>query len=217
MQQNLGAMIRCAFFFGADGVLASEKNCAPLSPAASKASAGCLETMHVYDSDNLANTLATAANDGWLVLGADGSADAVDCRSVGCSRPTLLVMGNEGIGLRTNVRRACTALVKIMSGDGVDMRDCDSLNVSVATGILLHQLRGAVQGAPLPDGVGTAAVQVGNAAVATDSVMEAATETATGPAMEAASGAAIETATEAAIETGDAASVPEQPATLTLS
>ncbi len=50
--------------------------------------------------------------------------------------------GNEGHGLRTNVRRACTGLVSIEmappSGQGVGRGVVDSLNVSVATGILLH-------------------------------------------------------------------------------
>ena len=53
--------------------------------------------------------------------------------------PTILVMGNEGSGLRTNVRRACNRLIEIprsaSSAAGVD-----SLNVSVAAGILIHRL-----------------------------------------------------------------------------
>lgn len=62
-------------------------------------------------------------------------------------RPTIVVMGSEGFGLRTNTRRACTQLVGISSGAAaptgglVDAEPLvDSLNVSVATGILLHDL-----------------------------------------------------------------------------
>lgn len=69
-------------------------------------------------------------------------------------RPTILVMGNEGYGLRTTVKRLCTSLLRIdaapaaasQAGQGVGARAragrsfVDSLNVSVATGILLHQL-----------------------------------------------------------------------------
>jgi 21S rRNA (GM2251-2'-O)-methyltransferase len=69
-------------------------------------------------------------------------------------RPTILVMGNEGYGLRTTVRRVCDATLRIdgapgagaAAGQGVGARAraarqmVDSLNVSVATGILLHQL-----------------------------------------------------------------------------
>ena len=51
--------------------------------------------------------------------------------------------GNEGAGLRTNVRRACTAMVRIEMGGargGAPAGGVDSLNVSVAAGILLHHM-----------------------------------------------------------------------------
>lgn len=64
--------------------------------------------------------------------------------------PTILVVGNEGYGLRTNVRRACTGMVQVdglgsmMEGEGSPglgtETTVDSLNVSVAAGILLHSL-----------------------------------------------------------------------------
>lgn len=74
----------------------------------------------------------------------DGAVDISECV---VDRPTIVVMGSEGFGLRTNTRRACTQLVGIGSGVtapvGV-LADTeplvDSLNVSVATGILLHDL-----------------------------------------------------------------------------
>jgi 21S rRNA (GM2251-2'-O)-methyltransferase len=59
-------------------------------------------------------------------------------------RPTVLVMGNEGRGLRTAVRRVCGSVLRIDSanaGSGaLAPVGVESLNVSVATGILLHQL-----------------------------------------------------------------------------
>lgn len=55
--------------------------------------------------------------------------------------PTILVLGNEGHGIRTNVLRRCTSLVKIASGSGSEPKgDVDSLNVSVTGGILLHHI-----------------------------------------------------------------------------
>ena len=62
------------------------------------------------------------------------------------SQPTVVVLGSEGFGLRTNTRRACTATVSIAAGSpglaGAEQAAqlVDSLNVSVATGILLHDL-----------------------------------------------------------------------------
>ena len=55
--------------------------------------------------------------------------------------PTILVLGSEGKGLRTTVKRACSSLVRIdsLAEEGSSM-GVDSLNVSVAAGILLHHL-----------------------------------------------------------------------------
>ena len=57
--------------------------------------------------------------------------------------PVVVVLGNEGSGLRTNVRNACTHFVKIVSGTPATDADSsvESLNVSVAGGIILHFIR----------------------------------------------------------------------------
>lgn len=133
-------MVRSGMFLGAAGILAASKNCAPLSPAASKASAGCLEALQIHDCDNLPRTLAQAAEDGWSVVGASASSEAVECTQINVDRPTLLVLGSEGSGLRTNVKRACDTFVKVSSAEGLDGEIVESLNVSVATGVLLHTM-----------------------------------------------------------------------------
>ena len=68
---------------------------------------------------------------------ADARAENV---SISRAAPALLVMGNEGSGLRTNVRRACNRLVAIPAGIN-KAQGVDSLNVSVAAGILIHRCR----------------------------------------------------------------------------
>lgn len=74
----------------------------------------------------------------------EGASDISDCT---VTQPTVLVLGSEGFGLRTNTRRACTAAVSIAAGVSPSIvgteqaaQLIDSLNVSVATGILLHDL-----------------------------------------------------------------------------
>jgi 21S rRNA (GM2251-2'-O)-methyltransferase len=86
-------MLRSAHCLGADGVLASAKNCAPLSAVVSKASAGALEAMTLYSSKNLPRTLADAAERGWAVVGAAGEAGAEALGALRVDRPTVLVMG----------------------------------------------------------------------------------------------------------------------------
>jgi len=146
--QNLGALLRSSAFLGIEGVLISSKNSAPLNATVSKASSGALETMdNVYGVKNLPAMLRRAAEEGgWRVLGASLSGPVVtNLRDIPTGIPTVLVLGNEGKGLRTNVLRACTGgLVRIEGGeescDGSATHMLDSLNVSVAGGIALHHL-----------------------------------------------------------------------------
>ncbi|MEW5314141.1 MAG: hypothetical protein WDW38_005660 [Sanguina aurantia] len=151
--QNLGALVRSAYCLGVTGVLACSKNCAPLSAVVSKSSAGALEAMQLHSCTNMPKTLADAVSKGWAVLGAAIHSNAVGIRNVKVDRPTILVVGSEGSGLRTNVKRACTTIVKIEMGVKAPMGTrrtiVDSLNVSVATGILLHSiLEGAKKSSP---------------------------------------------------------------------
>ena len=136
--------MRSACFFGVQRIVASEKNCAALTPVASKASAGALEYVPIHDCSNLANTLTDAAAQGWQVLGAaDANALQQGASSMAdIGRPTVLVVGNEGTGLRTNVKRACTGLVHVPMAPMYAADMLESLNVSVATGVLLQTLRG---------------------------------------------------------------------------
>ena len=137
--QNFGAALRSAYFLGANGVLTCSRNSAPLSPVVSKASAGAMEAMPVHSAQNLPRTLAAAASSGWTVVGAASEPASVNCLEVQMTQPTLLVLGNEGVGLRTTVRNICQTLVKVDTGHTVESESVDSLNISVATGILLHQ------------------------------------------------------------------------------
>jgi len=153
--QNFGALLRSAFFLGAAGVLVSQKNACPLTPVVSKSSAGAMEVMRVHAARNLVRTLEAASADGWQVVGA-ALQESVEPDALDAARPTVLVLGSEGHGLRTNVLRACTDLVRIPCGEGsmaaADARGgnqqrptevVDSLNVSVAGGILLYSLLSA--------------------------------------------------------------------------
>ena len=117
--QNLGAVLRSAKFLGVAGVVVCAKNSAPLSPVVSKASAGALESMDVRSVGVMHRFLMRCVEDGWDVYGTaaeEGAADVADVDARG--RPSVLVMGNEGAGLRTNVRRACTSMLRIAGGGG---------------------------------------------------------------------------------------------------
>lgn len=164
--QNLGAIIRSAYFFGASGVVLCAKNSAPLSGVVSKASAGSLELMELRYCKNMMQFLASSAENGWRVIGGSVSSKAVPLDEIPPGDPTILVLGSEGTGLRPLVERSCTHLVRIpgnMPADitagaddletaentsgssGEEFRSflaVESLNVSVAAGVLLHHLIG---------------------------------------------------------------------------
>ncbi|XAR53389.1 23S rRNA (guanosine(2251)-2'-O)-methyltransferase [Bertholletia excelsa] len=164
--QNLGAIIRSAYFFGAAGVVLCAKNSAPLSGVVSKASAGSLELMELRSCKNMMQFLVLSAENGWRVLGGSVSSKAIPLHKVPFGAPTILVLGSEGTGLRPLVERSCTHLVKIPGNIPVDIstgledredaatdHGCsggefrsfmavESLNVSVAAGVLLHHLIG---------------------------------------------------------------------------
>jgi 21S rRNA (GM2251-2'-O)-methyltransferase len=140
--QNLGAVIRTAYFLGANGILICSKNSAPLSGVVSKASSGALEKTTIYSCRSLPTTLLDAKVKGWDVVAASGDDGSVACQEFDLGGPTILVMGSEGFGLRKTVRAACTRSIKVDRGNSSlgGLMDVDSLNVSVATGILLHSL-----------------------------------------------------------------------------
>ena len=78
--QNFGALVRSAHCLGASGILACNRNCAPLSATTSKASAGVLEVLPIHSCQNMPKTLMQAVADGWDVLGASGAEmGAIDC------------------------------------------------------------------------------------------------------------------------------------------
>jgi len=121
--QNLGAILRSALFLGAAGVVVCEKNSAPLSAVVAKASAGALEAIPVFLCRSMTKFLAQSAANGWLTVGAAAEREAVPVRQLAADTqgvPLLLVLGSEGAGLRTVVRRACSELVRIdnLAGPG---------------------------------------------------------------------------------------------------
>ncbi|ORX47771.1 hypothetical protein DM01DRAFT_266444 [Hesseltinella vesiculosa] len=138
--QNLGSIIRTAHFFGVDGLVLCSKNSAPLSPVVSKVSAGAMEMMDIYTTRNLGTFLQISHENGWQILGA--AADGASLDSLSHDQPRILVFGNEGTGLRTNVRRHCDTLISIEGSMEQQQRlgVVESLNVGVAMGILVSRL-----------------------------------------------------------------------------
>ena len=132
---NFGAMIRTAAFLGARAILVHRSKRAPVSPVVSKASAGAVEFSDIFECGNLADALQRFAKAGWRIVGSAVDESANPVSAIAPGGPAILVMGNEGRGLRPLTLKRCTETVTIPRGGRAE-----SLNVSVATGILLARL-----------------------------------------------------------------------------
>src|SRR5688500_3916409 len=132
---NVGAILRTADAAGADGVVMQTRRSAALGGAAAKASAGAGAHVKIVQVVNIARALDELKNVGvWTVGLADGATmnyDAIDF-----SVPSAIVVGAEGSGLRRLVREKCDFAARIPMRGQVS-----SLNVSVATGIVLFEAR----------------------------------------------------------------------------
>jgi 23S rRNA (guanosine2251-2'-O)-methyltransferase len=133
--RNLGACLRTADAAGIDAVVVPKDHSAKLTPVAVKTSTGAAETVLVYRAPNLARALSWLKEAGVWVVGADGDAPR-SLYETKLAPPVAMVLGGEGRGVRRLTRDLCDELVYIpMSGT------VESLNVSVATGIVLFELK----------------------------------------------------------------------------
>nr|XP_030143806.3 rRNA methyltransferase 1, mitochondrial [Taeniopygia guttata] len=142
---NLGALLRSAYFLGVDRVVATRGNSCPLTPVVSKASAGAMEVFDVYGTDDLQGFLKAKSAEGWEVVGTvSRPEDVEDVPVISCSefqwdKPVIVVIGSEGEGLSLETQQQCQRMLAIPPGRALHP-GLDSLNVSVAAGILLHSI-----------------------------------------------------------------------------
>jgi 21S rRNA (GM2251-2'-O)-methyltransferase len=138
--QNVGAIIRTCHFFNVDGIVTTETVSCPLNATVSKASSGALETgLEIFTVTNLSKFLKLSGENGWHIYGTSiQSKNQRDITKRLLDHPTVLVLGNEGMGMRQNVMNMCHEHL-VIPKNGVESR-IDSLNVSVATGILLNSI-----------------------------------------------------------------------------
>ena len=130
---NLGAIIRTANLAGAHGVIVPKNRAAGLTAVVAKTSAGTLNFTPVARVTNLAKTIEELKKEGiWFVCADMGGTTMYDLNLKG---PIGLVIGNEGEGVGRLVKEKCDMIASIpMKGD------IDSLNASVAAGVLAYEI-----------------------------------------------------------------------------
>lgn len=130
---NLGAIIRTANLAGAHGVIIPKRRAVGLTATVAKASAGAINYTPVAKVTNLTNTIEDLKKEGmWFVCADMGGTQMYDLDLKGSIG---LVIGNEGEGVSKLVREHCDMIASIpMKGD------IDSLNASVACGVLAYEI-----------------------------------------------------------------------------
>ena len=136
---NLGAIVRSAECAGAHGVVIPERRAAGLTPAAAKAAAGALNHMPVARVKNLNRVIEELKEKNVWVIGT--AMDGEDALKADLSGPVALVIGSEGEGVARLTLEKCDRTVSLPM-----MGSIESLNASVAAGILMYQVVRARRG-----------------------------------------------------------------------
>jgi 23S rRNA (guanosine2251-2'-O)-methyltransferase len=131
--QNVGTLLRSAEAAGVHGVIFPIRGSAPLSPAAVKTSAGATEHLLLVPLDDLPAGLVDLHTRGVRIVAADGAAP-LTVRELDLRGPLAVVIGSEGRGLDSRVRRRVDAMARIPMRGRIA-----SLNASVAGSILLFE------------------------------------------------------------------------------
>jgi 23S rRNA (guanosine2251-2'-O)-methyltransferase len=131
--QNVGEVYRSALPFGARGSVVQYRHSPALAGALAKAAAGATERLPCARVTNLSRALERLADLGWRAVGLDGAAEQTLDQALD-GRPTVLVMGSEGDGVRRLVAEHCDVMARIPMPGGFE-----SLNVSNAAAIALYE------------------------------------------------------------------------------
>ncbi|MBS7326425.1 MAG: 23S rRNA (guanosine(2251)-2'-O)-methyltransferase RlmB [Thiopseudomonas sp.] len=132
---NLGACLRTADAAGVHAVIIPKDKSATLNATVRKVACGAAEVVPLVAVTNLSRTLQKLQQKGVWIAGTAGEAE-VSIYQQNLSGPLALVMGAEGKGMRRLTREHCDYLVKLPMLGSVS-----SLNVSVATGVCLFEIR----------------------------------------------------------------------------
>ena len=132
---NLGACLRSAAAAGAHAVLIPNSRAADVTPVVEKVACGATEILPLFRVSNLRREVERMQRQGiWVVGGAGGAAQSLYATDL--TVPLAVIVGNEGEGIRHGLREQCDFLVQIPMAEGME-----SLNVSVACGVMLFEAR----------------------------------------------------------------------------
>lgn len=133
---NLGAIIRTCEISGASGVIIPKNRSVKVTPTVEKVSTGATRFVKVALVTNLVSSLKELKKQGYWIVGAEASDKSISYWLPDYKRKVCLVVGSEGFGVSRLVKEECDYLVEIPMWGRVN-----SLNASVACGILIYEIR----------------------------------------------------------------------------
>jgi len=133
--RNLGACLRSALAFEFDAVIINKDGSSPINEYVFKTSVGAILNLNIFYVTNLVRSINSLKEIGFWVLGLDGIGEG-SIISEKFSSKTAVVLGSEGSGIRKLVKKNCDYLIKIPMSNKVE-----SLNISVAAGIIMYELK----------------------------------------------------------------------------
>lgn len=133
---NFGAIIRSCAAFNVDGIIIKDRGQVQVTDVVSKTSAGTVNLIKIAKVTNLNNAIKELKEAGYWIYSTALHKRSIDYRTSKFDRPTVLVMGSEGDGVSRLVLENSDFLIHIPMS-----KEVESLNVSVATGIILSFIR----------------------------------------------------------------------------
>lgn len=134
---NIGSIFRSLNAFGVDAVIVSSNSCDIYSPKVLRGSMGAIFKLNILVVDNLSEVLILLKEHGFTVCASLPEKDAKPVTIINKIQKVAVILGNEGSGISNEVKRLCDEHIVI------PMRKCcESLNVSVAAGIISWEMAG---------------------------------------------------------------------------
>ena len=133
--RNIGSCIRTAAAAGVNGIILSKSNGSRITPTVIRVASGGFNVSKVYEVTNLSSALKICSAAGLWVIGAAEEA-SVQLSDFDLKRPIIAVVGSEEKGLRSLTVKSCDQCISIPTNKKIR-----SLNVAVATGIFLFEIR----------------------------------------------------------------------------
>ncbi len=130
---NLGAIIRSAYAFGFDAVIISNRHSSQITSTVMSSSAGAALKLPIVRIGNISQVMEKLKKNNFWTYGADTGEGSQDFTELKFDSKTVLLMGSEGEGIPEKIREHCDFIVQIPM-------EFESLNVSVATGVLLNKI-----------------------------------------------------------------------------